>query len=106
MITDRDSFIALAGGSKKDYLEKPVGALLEKVMENRKTVIETNSGNYDISKEHSEQLSSYVAAPIISGGDPIGCVVLLNKDDSIKMSQLEIKMSETAAAFLGKQMEQ
>lgn len=106
MITDRDNFIALAGGSKKDYLEKQVGQLLEKVMEGRKTVLETNSGGYDISKDHTEQLSSYVAAPIISSGDPIGCVVLLNKDDSVKMAQMEIKMAETAAAFLGKQMEQ
>ncbi|CAM4492704.1 MULTISPECIES: stage V sporulation protein T [Paenibacillus] len=106
MITDRDSFIALAGGSKKEYLDKQVGALLEKVMESRKTMLETNGGNYDISKEHSELLSSYVAAPIISGGDPIGCVVLMNKDDSVKMSQMEVKMAETAAAFLGKQMEQ
>lgn len=106
LISDRDSFIALAGGSKKEYLEKQVGILLEKVMDGRKTVLETNSGNYELGKDNPELLSSYVASPIISGGDPIGCVVMLNKDESVKMSQLEVKMTETAAAFLGKQMEQ
>jgi len=106
MISDRDTFIALAGGSKKDYLEKQVGTLLENCMDSRKTVLETNSGSYEICKDHPDQMSSYVAAPIISGGDPIGSVVLINKDEAVKMSQMEIKMAETAAAFLGKQMEQ
>ncbi|MNG38881.1 Stage V sporulation protein T [compost metagenome] len=50
--------------------------------------------------------SAYVAAPIVAGGDPIGTVVLLSKDDAGKMSQMETKMVETAAGFLAKQMEQ
>lgn len=75
-------------------------------MDNRKSVLETNSGNYEIVKDHQETLSSFVAAPIVSGGDPIGTVVLLNRDDSVKMGQMEVKMAETAAGFLGKQMEQ
>lgn len=75
-------------------------------MENRKTVLEANSGTYEIGKDHPETLSSFVAAPIIAGGDPIGSVVLLNKDESVTMGEMEIKMAETAAGFLGKQMEQ
>ncbi|WP_310551932.1 stage V sporulation protein T [Paenibacillus glufosinatiresistens] len=106
LITDRDTFIALSGGSKKDYLEKPVGPLLEKCMDSRKTVLETGSGSYEIGKDHPEELSSYVIAPIISGGDPIGSVVMMSKDESVNMGQMEVKMAETAAAFLGKQMEQ
>ncbi len=106
IISDRDTFIAVAGGSKKEYLEKQIGAPIESCMDNRKTLLETNGGNYEISKDHQETLSSFVSAPIISGGDPIGTVILLSKDDSVKMAQLEIKMAETAAAFLGKQMEQ
>ncbi|NMO97748.1 stage V sporulation protein T [Paenibacillus lemnae] len=106
VISDRDTFIAIAGGSKKEYLDKAVGNLLETCMENRKTVLEENKGTYEISKDHPEEFSSFVAAPIVTGGDPIGTVVLLSKDESITMSQMEIKMAETAAAFLGKQMEQ
>ncbi|RJG20936.1 stage V sporulation protein T [Paenibacillus thiaminolyticus] len=106
MISDRDTIITLAGGSKKEFLDKQIGMLLENCMDNRKSVLETNSGNYEIVKDHQETLSSFVAAPIVSGGDPIGTVVLLNRDDSIKMGQMEVKMAETAAGFLGKQMEQ
>ncbi|OPA73188.1 stage V sporulation protein T [Paenibacillus selenitireducens] len=106
MITDRDNIIAVAGGSKKEYLEKPIGSLVEDCMESRKTVIETNSGTYEIGRDHQESVSSFCIAPIVSGGDPIGTVILLSKDENTKMGLLEQKMSETAAAFLGKQMEQ
>lgn len=106
IISDRDTFITVAGGSKKEYLDKQVGILIENCMDSRKTLLETNNGSYEISKDHQETLSSYVVAPIISGGDPIGSVILMNKDESVKMGQMEIKMAETAAAFLGKQMEQ
>jgi len=106
MISDRDTIIAVAGGSKKEYLEKQVGANIEACMESRKATLETNSGTYELCKDLSEAYSSYVIAPIVAGGDPIGAVILVNKDESVKMGQMETKMAETAAAFLAKQMEQ
>lgn len=106
MITDRDSVVAVAGGSKKEYLDKPIGALLENCMENRKITLETSSGSYEITRDADETYSSFVAAPIVAGGDPIGTVVLLSKEAGVSMGELESKMVETAAGFLAKQMEQ
>lgn len=106
LISDRDTIITVAGGSKKEYLDKQIGHMVETSMDNRKTLLENSNGSYELAKDHIEPLSSYVVAPIISGGDPIGAVIMYNKDESTKMSQLETKMAETAAAFLGKQMEQ
>lgn len=106
LISDRDTIITVAGASKKELLDKPIGNTLESCMENRKTLAETNGGAYEIVKDVQDQYSSFVVAPIIAGGDPIGAVVLLSKDDSVKMGQLETKMAETAAGFLAKQMEQ
>ena len=45
-----------------------------------------------------------IIAPIIAQGDAIGSVIILSKDEEI--GELELKLAETAAAFLGKQMEQ
>jgi AbrB family transcriptional regulator (stage V sporulation protein T) len=106
MISDRDTIIAVSGGAKKDYLEKRVGDTVEMSMEQRKTLMETEQGAYDLCKDVQETYSSYVIAPIIAGGDPIGTVLLVNKDEAVKMGQMEVKMAETAAAFLAKQMEQ
>lgn len=105
IISDRDTVIAVAGASKKEYLEKPIGSLVEKSLEERKSKIEKNSGQYEVCRDMPEQYSSYVVAPIVAGGDPIGAVILLNKAEA-KMGELEMKMAETAAGFLAKQMEQ
>lgn len=106
MISDRDNIIAVSGASKKEYMDKQVGPLVESCMENRKTVLETADGEAELIKDMAETYGSYVIAPIISGGDPIGSVILMNKDEGVEMGQMEVKMAETAAGFLGKQMEQ
>ncbi|MEC0138035.1 stage V sporulation protein T [Paenibacillus macerans] len=106
LISDRDTLIAVAGASKKEYLDKPISTLLENSMDGRKILMETEASEFEITKDHPENISSFVIAPIIAGGDPIGTVVLLTKDSSVKMSELESKMAETAAGFLAKQMEQ
>jgi len=106
IISDRDTVIALAGASKKEYLEKPIGSLLETCMENRKIVTQSGGGSFEVLRDNGEQFSSFVAAPIVAGGDPIGTVVLLSKEEGTAMGEMESKMVETAAGFLAKQMEQ
>ncbi|RAU95960.1 stage V sporulation protein T [Paenibacillus sp. YN15] len=106
MISDRDNIIAISGGSKKDYLEKQIGSLVEACMDQRKAVQELNPGSYEICKDVQENYSSVTVSPIVAGGDPIGAVILFSKEDGVKMGQMEVKMAETAAGFLAKQMEQ
>lgn len=106
LISDRDSIIAVAGVSKKDYQDKAVGQLIETSMEERRSILETSPGNYEICKEAQEEYSSVCISPIVAGGDPIGAVILLNKKEGVKMGDIEQKLIETAAGFLGKQMEQ
>jgi AbrB family transcriptional regulator (stage V sporulation protein T) len=53
----------------------------------------------------TEMFSSYVITPIIVSGDLIGTVMLLNKDKTIQMGRVEIKLAETVAGILAKQME-
>lgn len=110
-IADRDSIIAVAGASKKEYLNKSIGPAVEQAMEERKTIQIGTAGEPTASKTSDNQdedykVTSEVVAPIISQGDPIGAVILMSKDANIKMGDLEIKLVETAAGFLAKQMEQ
>jgi AbrB family transcriptional regulator, stage V sporulation protein T len=105
LIADRDTYIALAGGSKKEYLNKSIGQLVEKAMDERSTSIESVNGETEIIDGYPEQASSYIVAPIIAGGDPIGAVMLLSKEEKT-MGDVEQKLVETAASFLARQMEQ
>ena len=45
-------------------------------------------------------------APIICEGDVIGAVILLDTNEKGKMGEVEKKLAQSAAAFLGRQMEQ
>ncbi|HEY8342681.1 MAG TPA: stage V sporulation protein T [Calditerricola sp.] len=106
LIADRDNIIAVAGGSKKEFMDKPVGSIIERSMEERRTILETTPGQYELIRDAEDTYSSFVIAPIVAGGDPIGAVILVSKDEGVKMGELEVKLCETAAGFLGKQMEQ
>ncbi len=105
LISDRDMYIAVAGASKKEYKNKSIGEIIEKVMEDRKTKLEVNPGEYNLVGDHVEELKSYVVSPIIANGDPIGAVVLLSKEQEFS-GAVEQKLAETAASFLARQMEQ
>lgn len=104
MICDRDDVIAVAGESKKDYLNKNIGSELSKTIEGRSQVFETEKSTIEIIEGQPQELESYCISPVITGGDPIGCVMIFSKDGD-KLSKVEQKAVETAASFLAKQME-
>ena len=108
MISDRDFIIAISGGSKREYLEKRISPELEKLTENRSTY-STNGDNKPMKityeDPNTDKYTAQVIAPIIMQGDPIGSVILVSKESNAVMGDLEIKLTETAAGFLSKQME-
>lgn len=104
LICDRDMFIAVAGVSKKEFLNKKVSSLVEKVMEERQSVLHTEESEVEIVDGHTERLKSYAIDSIVANGDPIGAVVILSRDKNL--GEVEHKAVETAARFLARQMEQ
>lgn len=106
LISDRDTYIAVAGAPKKEYLDRPIGRVIEDSMDNRRTVVEMNPTETELVLNSAESVQSYVVAPIVAGGDPVGAVVIVAKDEGDKVGDIETKMAETAAGFLGKQLEQ
>jgi len=108
-ITDRDTVIAVSGGSKKEYLEQGISEELEKILEDKEkyTSKENNDIALPITKNDNREkrFNSQVVYPIISAGDAIGTVILLSKDSKTKMTEIEQKVVQSAASFLGSQME-
>lgn len=104
LICDRDAYIAVAGGSKKDFLNKNIGEQVEKVMEDRSSVLVTQQGQFGLVDGNEETISSYTIGPIIANGDPIGAVIIFSKEGTL--GEVEQKAVETAAGFLARQMEQ
>ncbi len=105
-IIDKDQVIAVSGGSKKEFYEKHISDAMEKCINSRNTVnAKRNESNFvPLLEDDSEDSYTYqLVTPIICEGDVLGAVVLLSQDK--KMGELEGKLAQTAAGFLGKQME-
>ena len=107
-VTDRDQVIAVAGGLKKELLQKSISKGLEQMILNRISVTANqDDGKFiPVTAEDAEEYFGQVTAVILCEGDAIGAVILLNnKDGKYKMGPAEQKLASTAAGFLGRQME-
>lgn len=109
LICDKDNIISLSGTVKKEYMDKRISMELEKVMEDRKVMEMGEKGSKVIPLIDDEDIegkySAQVVAPIIAEGDAIGAVIMAATEDDVKFGEVEMKLAETAASFLGKQME-
>ncbi len=106
LVCDRDHVIAAAGVSKREYLERRVTSVLESYMENRRSYNAHTNSVDDVQPVEGIEHAAAVIYPIIASGDVTGAVVML-KGESIKIpTDTEIKLAQSAAAFLGKQMEE
>lgn len=105
LVCDRDHVIAAAGISKREYLERRITPTLENYMENRRSYSAHVNSVDEIQPVEGVDHAAAIIYPIIAAGDVTGSVVML-KDERVQTpSDTEIKLAQTAAAFLGKQME-
>ncbi len=109
IITDRDAVIACAGVSKKEYLDRRLSRELEGVIENR-ALYSHRAGDRKITvtDDGDSRHGISCAMPILSEGDIIGCVVTLfdGEDNTAPVNhEAEVKLVQTAALFLGRQLE-
>lgn len=108
LVVDRDEFISVSGCTKKEYMERKISAELEDIIDGRKTVeFQDENGIIPLHKDDddfNEKYASQVISPIIAGGDSIGALIILSKEKGTTFGELEMKLAETATAFLGKQM--
>lgn len=105
-IVDKDRIIAVSGGAKKEFLEKRISPEMEECI-NKRTPFAAEAGDGQfVPVLHDGDGSEYpyqLMVPIIAEGDALGAVLFLSKEQ--KMGEVEGKLAQSAAGFLGKQME-
>ena len=104
-VSDRDSIIALHGAPKRELVEKPNSPELEKLMEQRKNYLFKAGDTPIYAADGEEKYRLGAAAPILSQGDLMGCVMLLLGEKDGPLSESDQSVAKTAAGFLGRQME-
>ena len=104
-VCDRDTVVAIAGGGKKELLDKPISAQLAEIMEQRSPYRQESGGSSVAVSALDEKYCLCVAVPILSEGDVMGAVLFITARGSQPGGELEYKLAQAVALFLGKQME-
>jgi AbrB family transcriptional regulator (stage V sporulation protein T) len=109
-VLDKEAVVAVAGERKNKFIDKPASDLTKEVLETGETkIIEESTkeifcdGIYD---EEDAYFTVQVLVPIKTTDEVIGTVVLASRDEDAAMGDLEIKLANTAAGFLAKQMQE
>lgn len=132
-VCDRDSVVAAAGISKKEFLDRKISQGVDNIIEGRSlyTAPVSNAGNASHPTARSSQSDAHgeadtripltederagifvvCAQPIFTEGDIIGCVAAVANAEVFAARlekaalETEVKLIQTAAAFLGRQLE-
>jgi AbrB family transcriptional regulator (stage V sporulation protein T) len=105
IVCDRDTVVACAGVSKKEYLDKKISDEFDLIMDNRTLYSHKIGANGIYPTENASSLIRY-AMPILADGDVVGCIASLSSTaDAQTENMTESKLIQTAGAFLGKQFE-
>ena len=102
-IADRDTLIAVTGAPKRELVGKQISQELEGIMEGRQ-VYQRGAGERPLPMSEADKYTLTVAAPILAEGDVMGCVMFFAEGEGTA-GQVEHKLAQTVACFLGKQME-
>ena len=111
VIVDRDQVVAASGVSRKELWDKPISHDLETAIANRQTMtLNRNLGGRTMAVTHEEDANAadtaQVISPLLADGAAIGAVLLMSRENGARMGDTEVKVAETAAGIVGRQMEQ
>lgn len=108
VICDRDAVIATAGVSRKEYADKALSEEMERIIEGRGLFVHKQGEPPVYAIAEGGSLLVRCAMPILSEGDIVGCVASLGseqEDKKLPDVDVETKLIQTAAGFLGRQLE-
>ncbi len=109
LICDRDHVVAVSGLPKKEVLERRISAALEEMNQQRQSFVYHRGAERPFQPVEGVARCASVQYPIVASGDVCGSIMFLATEESIEQgiepSEAEEKLIQTAAGFLGKQME-
>lgn len=106
LICDRDHIVAASGVSRRDYLDRRITSELEECVDARTPYIRSQDDEPRILPTDGASFCAAGVFPIISAGDLNGAVVMLEGENGQLPQDMQLKLAEVAAGFLGSQMEQ
>ena len=108
VICDTDGILHAFGEGKKELDGKPLSEDMDRIMRERRSYIANAAEGGDIlpiTAPREEGITAQVIVPIISGGDCLGVVAVLSKEEGARMNANEMNLAKLTADILAHQFE-
>lgn len=105
VICDKDHVIAASGVPKREILERRISPMVEDSMNARRVISYRGDSSDKILAVEGIDRYTVVCYPIIANSDVCGAVLFLSDGPHTVSSELLERLTETAALFLGRQLD-
>ena len=108
VICDTDGVLHAFGEGKKDLDGKLLSEDMDKILKERRsyTASASEGGNIlPLTNAHEEGVTAQVIVPIVAGGDCLGAVAVLSKEEGAKMDESVVNLARLTADILANQFE-
>ncbi|MBR6046008.1 MAG: recombinase family protein [Ruminococcus sp.] len=105
LVFDRDHVVAVSGARRSEYAERRLSPALEDLIEQRRSYAFDRDDTPRLFPIEGLDKPALAAVPIISAGDAIGAVALIEPSGEPKADEKNLMLARAAAMFLGKQIE-
>ncbi|MDD2435859.1 MAG: stage V sporulation T C-terminal domain-containing protein [Bacilli bacterium] len=103
MITNRDKVIAVSGTLRKEYLNQEISEQMNQCINRRESILEKYIKKIDIVDGVSIE-GTYAICTISVNGDSTGLVIVFDESNSV--NEIDYKVVQIVANFLGKYLEE
>jgi AbrB family transcriptional regulator (stage V sporulation protein T) len=109
-ICDRDMVVSASGAPKKELWEKALSPEIDQVVQSRQTLMLNLADGAKMLPitvgDSPEGYTAQILTPILVDGEVIGALMLLSRENGVAMTDIDMKVAETTATIVGRQMEQ
>ncbi len=103
IITDLSNIIAVSGSLKKEYINKEISTTIEESIKRREKILELYQKDIKIINDETVT-GTYAISTIVSNSDTIGTIIVF--DESEKINDIDYKIINVVANFIGKYLEE
>ena len=109
-ICDRDMVVSASGAPKKELWEKALSPEIDQAVQARQTLLLNQADGAKMLPitvgDTPEGYTAQILTPILVDGEVIGALMLLSRENGVAMTDIDMKVAETTATIVGRQMEQ
>lgn len=108
VICDTDEVLHACGEGKKDLEGRHLSQEMDKILRERKSYVANSAEGGEIlpiTNAREDGITAQVIVPIVSSGDCLGAVVILSKEEGVRIDVNTVNLARLTADILANQFE-